>query len=118
MTVVLAYLLCPIILLNTSKRLLEWIMILKVAEILTNVVPNYLFAPKGNFFKKSIKITFAYLFEYHHPTTFQSNPLSKSTLCYISKKLSVRKLSAKAIQFWSKLGPSCPFLQKGMVWKS
>ena len=74
MTVVLAYLMCPIILLNISKRLLEWIMILKVAEILTDVVPNYPFAPKGIFFRKLIKITFTYLFEYHHPTTSQSNP--------------------------------------------
>ena len=40
LTVIFAYLLCPIILLNIWKRSLEWIVILKVAKMLANVVPN------------------------------------------------------------------------------
>ena len=61
MFVTFAYLLCPIILPKISKQSLEWIMILKVAKILANVVPNYPFAPKQNFLWKLTNITFAYL---------------------------------------------------------
>ena len=61
MTFTFAYLLCPIILPNISKRSLEWIMILKVAKILANLVPNYPFTPKQIFSGKLTNITFAYL---------------------------------------------------------
>ena len=48
MIVTFAYLLCPIIPSNISKRPLERIMIFKVAKLLANVVPNYPFAAKQN----------------------------------------------------------------------
>lgn len=59
MTVAFAYLLSLIFLHNILKRLLKWIMIIKVARISANLVPNYPLAPKGRFFVKLTNITFA-----------------------------------------------------------
>ena len=75
MSVTFDYLLCTIILPNISKRSLEWIMMLKVAEILANLVPNYPFALKHNFLLESWLNQFYLPVEpHHHLTAFQTNP--------------------------------------------
>ena len=61
MIVTFAYLLCPIIPSNISKRPLERIMIFKVAKLLANVVPNYPFAAKQNFFGGNFTATAIWL---------------------------------------------------------
>ena len=50
MTVTFVYLLCSIMLLNISKKSLEWIMTLNVAKIWANSDLNYSIASKGDFF--------------------------------------------------------------------
>ena len=42
----------PIVSYYNFKKIIRVIMILKVAKLLANVVPNYPFAPEGNFFQK------------------------------------------------------------------
>ena len=50
-------------------------MILKVGKILANVVPNYPFAQKQNFFWKTDEHHFCLPVEpHHHPTAFETNP--------------------------------------------
>ena len=49
MAVTFVYLLCPIVLLNISKILLEQIIILNIANIWANLCLNFSFPPKGDF---------------------------------------------------------------------
>ena len=98
MIVTFAYLLCPIIPPNISKRLLERIMIFKVAKLLANIVLNYPFAAKQNFFFWYLTAVIVYLL-----------------YCIILqhfKKIFGDQIIRQSCIILAQIGPKLPFLPK------
>ena len=89
-------LLCSIMLLNTSKRLFEYIMILKVGEIWENLALTYSVTLKDEFSRKINDYHLCLSSKSHHPKKFQTNHSSWSLdiqgciiLAQIGSKLSI-----------------------------
>ena len=93
-----ACLLHPIIPPNISKRLLEWIMIFKVAELLANVVLNYPHAAKqyfgGNLTATIVYLLYCIILQYF-----------KKILCY--------QIIRKGCIILAQIGLELPFPPKG-----
>ena len=76
---------------------------IKSCKILTNVVPNYPFAPKGNLFLESWLTSLL--------------PTYWALSSYISEKSIVLIIKYKVAQFWLELSPNSPFpLKRDFNW--